>query len=118
MLDTAPISKPGSERVTDGVRVSVWPTFLANQSDPADRRYVFAYRIRITNESNRAVRLKARHWQIIDADGHRKEVDGEGVVGQQPVIEPGQTFEYSSLCPARDQLGHHGGSVSLRVRSR
>lgn len=102
---TAPTIKPGSERVTHGIRVTVWPSYLANQSDPADGRFVFAYRIRIVNESSRTVRLDSREWDIIDADGELKHVEGEGVVGQKPLLGPGQAFEYSSLCPLETAWG-------------
>ncbi len=89
----------GSETTTQGIRVSVHPEYVPAHSNPEDRKFVFEYRIRITNMDERAATLRARHWIIVDADGDRTEVEGEGVVGQQPRIEPGGTFEYASYCP-------------------
>jgi ApaG protein len=93
----------GSEAVTSGVRVAVSPSYLPDKSDPDglkqrtgrpdNGRFVFGYRIRLSNESQRVVQLLSRHWIIVDADGERSEVKGEGVVGQQPVLGPGQSFE-------------------------
>ncbi|MFN7021196.1 MAG: Co2+/Mg2+ efflux protein ApaG [Phycisphaerales bacterium] len=111
----------GSEATTAGVRVKVTPTYLADRSDPegvredfGSARFVFGYRIRITNESDRTVQLLSRHWIIVDADGHRSDVNGEGVVGQQPVLAPGQSFEYSSICPLPTPWGTMEGTYRFR----
>lgn len=106
----------GSELCTRGIRVRVAPSFVREQSDPVQNRYVFAYRVRITNESDRAVQLLAREWQIVDADGERNTVKGEGVVGQQPSIAPGQTFEYSSFCPLITPWGTMEGRYFCRAQ--
>lgn len=105
----------GSELCTRGIRVRVAPAFVREQSDPVQNRYVFAYRVRITNESERQVQLLAREWQIVDADGERNTVKGEGVVGQQPLIAPGQTFEYSSFCPLITPWGTMEGRYFFRA---
>jgi len=109
-----PGGAPGSERVTRGIRVAVWPSYLPDQSDPSDAKFIFAYRIRITNESAQTVRVETREWIIIDADGDRKVVQGEGVVGQKPLLGPGQSFEYSSLCPLETSWGTMEGRYRLR----
>ncbi len=88
----------GSEAVTRGVRVRVRPFFVPEQSRAELAEYVFGYRIAISNESDATVRLVSRRWEIVDADGERRVVEGEGVVGQQPVIESGGVHEYSSFC--------------------
>ncbi len=100
----------GSVTLTDGVRVAVAPSYLADQSVPESGLYVFGYRIRITNESQRSVRLLSRRWMIVDADGDRKEVEGDGVVGQQPELGPGGTFVYSSFCPLPTSWGTMEGT--------
>jgi ApaG protein len=104
----------GSVTITEGVRVAVSPSFLPEHSDLEEGRYVFAYRVRLTNESEHRVQLLSRHWLIIDGDGERSEVDGEGVVGQQPVIEPGQSYSYSSFCPLQTEWGTMEGWYTFR----
>lgn len=94
-----------SQSVTRGVRVEAEPQFLPHYSDPETPHFVYSYRIRIHNESERTVMVAARHWLIIDTDGNREEVDGLGVVGEQPVLEPGEHFEYSSFCPLASSFG-------------
>jgi ApaG protein len=109
----------GSEALTSGVRVTASPVYLPERSDPtgpaAGRggRYVFGYRIRIANESEGSVQLISRHWLIVDAEGERSEVEGEGVVGQQPVLAPGQSFEYSSFCPLATPWGTMEGTFQF-----
>jgi ApaG protein len=83
---------------TESITVSVRPIFLDGQSDPMARKFVFAYFIRITNEGTEGARLLRRHWFIHDSHGEQKEVEGEGVVGRQPMIAPGESHEYSSFC--------------------
>ncbi len=103
------------ERVTKGIRVSVRPSFLEDQSDPDDHHFVWAYTIRIDNISNKSVCLRARHWQITDAAGRMEEVTGEGVVGEQPVIEPGEAFEYTSGAPLSTPSGLMAGSYQMET---
>lgn len=107
----------GSEATTEGVRVSVTPSYLPEHSDPLERRFVFAYRIKITNESDRWVKLLSRRWVIVDSLGERQEVVGEGVIGAQPELEPGQSFEYSSYCPLTTPWGTMEGEYTMRLQS-
>jgi ApaG protein len=102
-----------SEAVTRGVRVEVESFYDADRSAPQDRYYFFAYRVRITNGSGERVQLLRRHWRITDADGSVQDVEGPGVVGRQPVLEPGQSFEYTSFCPLRTPLGWMEGEYEL-----
>jgi ApaG protein len=103
----------GSVAITHGIRVSVTPEFLPEQSAPDAGKYVWSYRIRIANESPRTVRLLSRHWVIIDADGDADEVRGEGVVGQTPEIAPGGSFSYRSFCPLQTPWGTMEGEFTF-----
>lgn len=103
----------GSSAETLGVRVVVQPRYVPEQSDPLTRRFIFAYRIRITNSGKTSVRLLSRAWTIVDANGQTETVRGEGVVGQQPRIEPGHTHEYSSFCPMRTPWGTMEGQYTF-----
>ena len=87
------------EQETRGIRVSVIPNYLENQSDPEDGRFVWSYTVRIDNDSQEVVQLRTRYWRIIDSLGVTEEVEGDGVVGEQPVIRPGEGFEYTSGAP-------------------
>jgi ApaG protein len=87
------------EKETNGVTIRVTPRFLDDESSPRESRYVWAYAIEIQNHNDHPVQLLTRHWRILDRNGGVQEVDGEGVVGQTPVIEPGESFEYSSGAP-------------------
>lgn len=90
--------------------VSAVPHYLAEQSAPDEDQYVFAYTITIRNTGAVAGKLLSRHWIITDADGQVHEVRGEGVVGEQPLLQPGQTFEYTSGCPLTTPVGTMKGS--------
>lgn len=113
MLATNTTQSLGSTCETSGIRVVVEPSYLLEDSEPSDRRFVFAYRIVITNNSERTVKLLARHWVIVDANGQREDVKGDGVVGQQPRLKPGQSYEYSSFCPLRTPWGTMQGTYTL-----
>ena len=102
-----------SSAVTDGIRVSVKSQYIAEQSSPADRRYVFAYTVTIANEGTRPAQLRNRHWIITDGNGQVEEVRGPGVVGKQPKIEPGGSFEYTSGCVLRTAHGTMRGSYQM-----
>lgn len=104
----------GSVSLDHGVRVGVSPWFIDEHSDPAERRYVFGYRITITNEGDRWAKLLSRRWTIVDATGQREEVGGEGVVGQQPELSPGQSFEYASFCPLPTPWGTMEGIYTMQ----
>ncbi|GAB4126020.1 MAG: Co2+/Mg2+ efflux protein ApaG [Sideroxydans sp.] len=97
------------------VRVAVQVRYLADQSDEADDRYVFAYTITISNEGDHPVQLLHRHWIITDANHHVQEVRGKGVVGEQPVIAPGHSFEYTSGTVLATQVGTMQGSYQMQV---
>lgn len=107
----------GSLALTRGVLVQTHPVYMTEQSDPEGRQFVFGYRIVITNQSDQTVQIVARHWVIIDASGNRRDVEGEGVVGQQPTLEPGETFEYASFCPLPTRWGTMEGSYAVRGES-
>lgn len=104
----------GSECVTHDVRVIVRPSYLPEQSDPSRPVYVFGYRVRIRNEGAGPVQLLSRHWIIVDAHGQREEVEGPGVIGQQPRIDPGTEFDYASYCPLRTKWGTMEGTYHMR----
>lgn len=97
------------------VQVAVQVRYLADQSDEAENRHVFAYTITLTNESEKTVQLLSRHWTITDANAHVQEVKGKGVVGEQPVIKPGQSFEYTSGTVLATQVGTMSGSYQMQV---
>lgn len=101
------------EAETDGVLVRVEPQFLAQQSDPDENRYVWAYTIEIVNCSTETVQLISRFWRIMDENGLTQEVRGPGVVGKQPVLEPGESFTYTSACPLGAPSGVMVGTYSM-----
>jgi len=90
--------------------VTVQPRSLADQSDPGKRQYVFAYTIRITNSGSEPAQLISRHWIITDGNQQEQEVRGLGVVGQQPLLQPGESFEYTSGCPLSTPVGTMRGT--------
>ena len=98
---------------TRGVRVSVRSFYLADQSRPAEGTHVWAYRIRIDNFGRETVQLLRRTWLITDARGRTQRVHGEGVVGQQPVLEPGEAFEYTSGTPLETPSGFMAGTYHM-----
>ncbi|ASP37408.1 Co2+/Mg2+ efflux protein ApaG [Bacterioplanes sanyensis] len=91
------------------ILVDVEAEFLADQSEEDEQRYVFAYHIRITNEGDQAATLRSRHWFIANGNADVQEVSGEGVVGEQPTIEPGETYEYSSGAVLSTEVGSMRG---------
>lgn len=103
------------ERITKGIRVSVSPYYMEDQSDPDEPRYVWAYTVRIDNESNTSVQLRTRYWRITDSRGHTDEVIGDGVVGEQPVIRPGEGFEYTSGAPLTTPSGLMVGAYRMET---
>ena len=98
---------------TQGIRISVEPFYLPHESIPIQHRYVFAYRITILNQSPDTVQLLRRHWYIVEANGVQREVEGEGVVGLQPVLEPGESHQYTSWCPLMTDLGKMYGTFQM-----
>jgi len=104
---------PSSEAVTKGVRVEVTSSYVAERSAPEDGEWFFAYTVRITNEGSDTVQLISRHWIITDAEGRRQEVRGPGVVGEQPTLRPGESFEYTSACPLGTSIGAMQGTYQM-----
>ncbi len=103
------------ETETAGIRVQVYPAYLEDQSDPDAQHFVWSYTIRIDNNSTRSVCLRRRHWEITDASGRTEVVMGDGVVGEQPVIEPGEGFEYTSGAPLNTPSGVMVGSYEMET---
>ncbi|AXQ27279.1 Co2+/Mg2+ efflux protein ApaG [Solimonas sp. K1W22B-7] len=104
-----------SDTLTHGVRIIVRPHYVAEQSNPAEDEYLFAYHITIRNEGERTVQLISRHWVITNGEGHVEEVRGPGVVGHQPVLQPGEQFQYSSGCPLGTPVGTMHGEFNMVV---
>jgi ApaG protein len=102
-----------SSAVTDGIRVEVTSDYRPDRSEPGRHRWLFAYTVTITNEGSSPAQLLTRHWVIVDGTGHREEVRGDGVVGHQPRLEPGQSFEYTSFCVLQTSHGSMRGSYQM-----
>lgn len=102
-----------SQAITRGILVSVKSAYMAERSSPAARRYAFAYTVTITNQGGEAAQLRSRHWVITDAEGDVQEVRGEGVVGTQPVLAPGEAFEYTSWCVIPTSSGSMRGEYQM-----
>jgi len=100
---------------TNQIQISVQPTYLPEQSEPNDSHYVWAYHIRIENLGEGKVQLLNRYWKISDANGAQQEVRGPGVVGEQPIIMPGDIFEYSSGTPLKTSSGIMMGSYEMET---
>ncbi|HTH16613.1 MAG TPA: Co2+/Mg2+ efflux protein ApaG [Magnetospirillum sp.] len=98
---------------TRGITVTVQPIYLEDQSSPADGHYVWAYRVHIENNGEDTVQLKRRHWKITDSLGRVQEVEGAGVVGEQPVLHPGGTYEYTSGTPLATPSGIMMGTYQM-----
>jgi ApaG protein len=101
------------QQVTEGVSITVETFYQPAQSKPLSSEYLFAYRITIENLSNVPVKLWRRHWHIVDSNGSYREVEGEGVVGQQPVIEPGGSYQYVSAANLRSEIGKMFGTYQM-----
>ena len=101
------------EAITHNIRIRVTPVFLEDQSEPEAGRYLWAYNVIIENESSEAVQLRSRYWHITDAKGRVQEVRGAGVVGEQPIIEPGSSYSYSSGCPLSEPSGMMVGKYHM-----
>lgn len=102
---------------THDVKVSVEPTYLSDRSEPDDSRYMWAYHVRIENLGGVTVQLLNRHWRITDAFGRTQEVQGPGVVGETPVLAPGEAFEYTSGTPLQTPSGIMVGSYEMVTNS-
>lgn len=100
-------------RTTEGVKISVTTNYLPDYSSPAQQHFVFAYKIMIENHSEFTVKLLRRHWHIYDSNGVVREVEGEGVVGQQPVLEPNESHQYVSGCNLKTGIGKMKGTYLM-----
>lgn len=109
MEHVAPLFEGAYALTTRSITVTVEPEYLDDQSDPEDHRYVWAYHVRIENQGLQTVQLLSRYWRITDELGHVQEVIGEGVIGEQPVLGPGESFEYSSGTPLGTASGFMEG---------
>ena len=102
-----------SEAVTNDIRVEVMSQHIPEQSRPQEDVWVFQYTVRITNQGQETVQLISRHWIITDALEHVEEVQGPGVVSEQPVLKPGESFQYSSWCPLKTPMGMMHGTYQM-----
>ena len=105
-----------SDTTTRGVRILVRPRFIPEQSDPDNSQWLFAYHITISNNGQQTVQLISRHWVITNGEGKVEEVRGPGVVGYQPVLKPGEEFEYTSGCPLTTPVGTMHGEFNMVVQ--
>lgn len=102
------------QATTRAIQVTVTPAYQEEQSSPGENRYVWAYHIRIENHGSETVQLLNRYWHITDSLGHVEEVRGPGVVGEQPVLRPGEAYEYTSGCPLSTPSGIMLGSYEMQ----
>lgn len=102
-----------SSTTTQGVEVSVETYFQPDYSNPMSGEFMFAYRITIDNHNSFSVKLHRRHWHIFDSNGEFREVEGEGVVGVQPVLTPGERYQYVSGCNLRSEMGRMSGTYQM-----
>jgi ApaG protein len=107
---------PGShtkDTTTRGIRIEVQSKYLAERSSPRDEQYLFAYQVRISNVGTETAQLMSREWIITSAEGDVEHVKGPGVVGEQPVLAPGESFEYTSYCPLKTAVGSMHGTYQM-----
>src|SRR3954462_5404663 len=103
--------------ITRAIKVTVKPVYLDEQSSPGDNHYVWAYQVKIENQGEDVVQLRSRHWQITDSLGRKQEVRGAGVVGEQPVLKPGDSFEYTSGTPLHTPSGIMYGTYQMETET-
>ncbi|MEN0040113.1 MAG: Co2+/Mg2+ efflux protein ApaG [Pseudomonadota bacterium] len=101
------------EATTRGIRVTVQPQYLADRSSPKDGQWVWTYEVRLENHGQDTVQLLTRHWLIVDGNGTKEEVRGAGVVGDQPRLDPGESYTYTSGCPLKTPSGFMSGSYGM-----
>jgi ApaG protein len=104
---------PSSESTTNGIRIAVTSFYVESQSNPRDRQYAFAYKVRIENKGETPAQLISRHWVITDGVGRVEEVKGPGVIGEQPRLGEGEAFEYTSWCPLTTPSGTMRGTYQM-----
>lgn len=100
-------------KVSEGIEISVETFYQPDYSNPLQSEFMFAYRISIENQNNFPVKLHRRHWQIFDSNGQNREVEGEGVVGVQPTLNPGEKYQYVSGCNLRTEMGRMVGTYQM-----
>ncbi len=105
-----------STAITQGIRVDVKPEYLPSRSNPVQKQWMHAYHVTITNQRQDTVQLRTRHWIITNAEGQEQHVEGPGVVGEQPVLEPGDSFRYTSGCPMNTSMGTMHGSYRMETK--
>ncbi len=110
---TGPLQTSMYEKTTRNISVSVRPYYLEEQSSPDEERFVWAYKVKLENRGGETVQLMHRHWRITDKFGRLQEVKGPGVIGEQPVLKPGDSFEYTSGCPLGTPSGIMAGSYQM-----
>jgi ApaG protein len=103
--------------LTQGIRVEVESAYVAERSAPDDAYFFFAYHVRISNQGAEPAQLLSRRWIITDAEGRQELVEGPGVVGEQPILEPGEEFEYTSYCPLPTAVGAMQGAYRMVTKS-
>ena len=113
MADPGSELAPMSEAITESIRVEVLSRYSAENSRPLEDNWVFQYTVRITNQGPETVQLISRHWIITDGSQNSEEVRGPGVVGEQPVLAPGESFQYSSWCPLKTPTGNMRGTYQM-----
>jgi ApaG protein len=113
-MQTSAVSDTLAQSSTHGIRVTATAVYLPAESDPGMPRHVFRYDIVIANDGDTPAQLVSRHWIIIDANGRREEVEGPGVVGATPRLQPGEKFEYQSFCPLKTKWGTMEGAYHMQ----
>lgn len=98
---------------TEQIQIEVEPSYLSDRSNPKDNQFFYGYKIRITNHSDVSVRVIHRHWKIKDGKGHTQEIQGPGITGEQPMIKPGDFYEYSSFSPLSTPHGNMRGKYQM-----
>jgi len=104
-----------SDITTRGIRIQVESSYIEEKSAPQDDYYFFSYHVRISNSGQETAQLISREWIITNSDGEVERVEGPGVVGEQPVLAPGEEFEYTSFCPLRTNVGSMHGAYTMRT---
>jgi ApaG protein len=106
-----------SDTTTRGIRIQVESTYVEERSDPQESYFFFAYHVVISNDGRETAQLISREWVITDSDGNMERVQGAGVIGESPVLGPGQSFEYTSFCPLRTSMGSMQGGYTMKLPS-
>lgn len=101
------------EKISEGIRITVQTRYQPEFSNPANSEFMFAYKIFITNNNEFPIQLLSRHWHIFDSVGTHRDIAGDGVVGEQPVIQPGNTYHYTSGCNLNSEMGRMSGTYEL-----